>query len=74
MRKKYSKKRLDVCEVIKDHSEMSNRKYLAAEIEFAGNAARDKVKARIHFPVGRVHHLLKKGNYSQRVSAGDSGQ
>ncbi|KAF9788299.1 histone H2A [Thelephora terrestris] len=28
------------------------------------------VKAGLQFPVGRVHRLLKKGNYAQRVGAG----
>ncbi|KAF7334110.1 Histone H2A [Mycena venus] len=27
-------------------------------------------KAGLHFPVGRIHRLLKKGNYAQRVAAG----
>uniref|UniRef100_A0A3Q3GHJ3 Histone H2A n=1 Tax=Labrus bergylta TaxID=56723 RepID=A0A3Q3GHJ3_9LABR len=27
-------------------------------------------KARAKFPVGRVHRLLRKGNYAQRVGAG----
>ncbi|KIY47892.1 histone-fold-containing protein [Fistulina hepatica ATCC 64428] len=27
-------------------------------------------KAGLQFPVGRVHRLLKKGNYAQRVGAG----
>ena len=30
-------------------------------------------KAGLQFPVGRVHRLLKKGNYAQRVGAGAPG-
>ena len=36
-----------------------------------------KAKVRLQFPVGLVHHLLKKGKYAayaQRVSAGTPGQ
>lgn len=29
-------------------------------------------KAGLAFPVGRVHRLLRKGNYAQRVGAGES--
>jgi histone H2A len=31
-------------------------------------------KAGLQFPVGRIHRLLKKGNYAQRVGAGAPGQ
>ena len=31
-------------------------------------------KAGLQFPVGRVHRLLKKGNYAQRVGAGAPGR
>ena len=27
-------------------------------------------RARLQFPVGRVHHYLKRGNYAERVGAG----
>lgn len=30
-------------------------------------------KAGLAFPVGRVHRLLRKGNYAQRVGAGKEG-
>ena len=30
------------------------------------------VRAGLQFPVGRIHRLLKKGNYAQRVGAGAS--
>ncbi|MBN3271751.1 H2A protein, partial [Polyodon spathula] len=40
-----------------------------------GVKARTKAKTRssragLQFPVGRVHRLLRKGNYAQRVGAG----
>ncbi|KAF8649587.1 hypothetical protein AX16_005678 [Volvariella volvacea WC 439] len=38
-----------------------------------GDAAKSQsrsVKAGLQFPVGRVHRLLKKGNYAHRVGAG----
>ncbi|XP_075926947.1 histone H2A-like [Petromyzon marinus] len=40
-----------------------------------GGKSRAKAKARsshasLQFPVGRVHRLLRKGNYAQRVGAG----
>ncbi len=31
-------------------------------------------KAGLQFPVGRVHRLLKRGNYAQRVGAGAPGE
>lgn len=31
-------------------------------------------KAGLAFPVGRVHRLLRKGNYAQRVGAGMSAR
>ena len=31
-------------------------------------------KAGLQFPVGRVHRLLKRGNYAQRVGAGAPGK
>ncbi|XP_067880521.1 histone H2A.J-like [Heterodontus francisci] len=40
-----------------------------------GRKARSKAKSRssragLQFPVGRVHRLLRKGNYAERVGAG----
>uniref|UniRef100_A0A3B4U481 Histone H2A n=1 Tax=Seriola dumerili TaxID=41447 RepID=A0A3B4U481_SERDU len=40
-----------------------------------GGKAREKAKTRssragLQFPVGRVHRLLRKGNYAERVGAG----
>ncbi|KAI5829542.1 histone-fold-containing protein [Schizophyllum commune Tattone D] len=36
----------------------------------ASKAQSRSSKAGLQFPVGRVHRLLKKGNYAQRVGAG----
>ncbi|KIY62649.1 histone-fold-containing protein [Cylindrobasidium torrendii FP15055 ss-10] len=36
----------------------------------AGKSMSRSSKAGLQFPVGRVHRLLKKGNYAQRVGAG----
>ncbi|TFK32323.1 histone H2A [Crucibulum laeve] len=39
----------------------------------SGDASKSQsrsAKAGLQFPVGRVHRLLKKGNYAQRVGAG----
>ncbi|KAI0249197.1 histone-fold-containing protein, partial [Lactifluus subvellereus] len=35
-----------------------------------GKAQSRSAKAGLQFPVGRVHRLLKRGNYAQRVGAG----
>ncbi|KAF7316347.1 Histone H2A [Mycena indigotica] len=35
-----------------------------------GKAQSRSSKAGLQFPVGRIHRLLKKGNYAQRVGAG----
>ncbi len=40
-----------------------------------GGKAKAKAKSRssragLQFPVGRIHRLLRKGNYSERVGAG----
>ncbi|CAG6010657.1 unnamed protein product, partial [Menidia menidia] len=48
---------------------------LARRIRKTGGKARAKAKTRssragLQFPVGRVHRLLRKGNYAQRVGAG----
>jgi histone H2A len=31
-------------------------------------------KAGLQFPVGRIHRLLRRGNYAQRVGAGAPGE
>ena len=41
----------------------------AAEAKGASRSA----KAGLQFPVGRIHRLLKRGNYAQRVGAGAPG-
>jgi len=38
--------------------------------EADGKATSRSAKAGLQFPVGRIHRLLKKGNYAQRVGAG----
>ncbi|KAF8155541.1 histone 2A, partial [Crassisporium funariophilum] len=42
----------------------------AAGGETATKSQSRSAKAGLQFPVGRVHRLLKKGNYAQRVGAG----
>jgi len=41
-----------------------------ASAETAGKGQSRSAKAGLQFPVGRVHRLLKRGNYAQRVGAG----
>lgn len=31
-------------------------------------------KAGLQFPVGRIHRMLRKGNYAQRIGAGAPGE
>ena len=38
-----------------------------------GKAQSRSAKAGLQFPVGRIHRLLKRGNYAQRVGAGAPG-
>jgi histone H2A len=40
----------------------------------SGKAQSRSSKAGLQFPVGRVHRLLKRGNYAQRVGAGAPGE
>ncbi|KAH9478757.1 Histone H2A [Psilocybe cubensis] len=42
----------------------------AAGGDAASKSQSRSAKAGLQFPVGRVHRLLKKGNYAQRVGAG----
>ena len=39
----------------------------------SGKSQSRSAKAGLQFPVGRVHRLLKRGNYAQRVGAGAPG-
>lgn len=39
----------------------------------SGKSQSRSARAGLQFPVGRVHRLLKKGNYAQRVGAGAPG-
>ncbi|KAH9036189.1 histone-fold-containing protein [Lactarius hengduanensis] len=41
-----------------------------ASAETTGKGQSRSAKAGLQFPVGRVHRLLKRGNYAQRVGAG----
>ena len=45
----------------------------AAGGEPVGKSVSRSQKAGLQFPVGRIHRLLKKGNYAQRVGAGAPG-
>ena len=40
----------------------------------SGKAQSRSAKAGLQFPVGRIHRLLRKGNYAQRVGAGAPGE
>ncbi|KZP28575.1 histone-fold-containing protein, partial [Athelia psychrophila] len=42
----------------------------AASSGEASKSQSRSAKAGLQFPVGRIHRLLKKGNYAQRVGAG----
>ena len=45
----------------------------ASGAEASGKSQSRSSKAGLQFPVGRVHRLLKRGNYAQRVGAGAPG-
>ena len=45
-----------------------------ATAEASGKTQSRSAKAGLQFPVGRVHRLLKRGNYAQRVGAGAPGK
>ena len=42
----------------------------AALPEVKGKAKSRSSRAGLQFPVGRIHRLLRKGNYAERVGAG----
>ena len=44
-----------------------------AATDASGKSQSRSAKAGLQFPVGRVHRLLKRGNYAQRVGAGAPG-
>jgi histone H2A len=46
----------------------------AAGGDSTGKSQSRSAKAGLQFPVGRIHRLLKKGNYAQRVGAGAPGE
>jgi hypothetical protein len=46
---------------------------IAENLEDVSKSQSRSAKAGLQFPVGRVHRLLKKGNYAQRVGAGAPG-
>jgi histone H2A len=45
----------------------------ASGTEATGKGSSRSSKAGLQFPVGRVHRLLKRGNYAQRIGAGAPG-
>ena len=56
---------------------LSNLVLRKKEMSGKGKGAKTKAKAKsrsvragLQFPVGRVHRLLRKGNYAERVGAG----
>merc|ERR1711878_95993 len=59
---------------IQGHLRYSKKKYIMSG-RGKGGKSKSKAKSRssragLQFPVGRVHRLLRKGNYSERVGAG----
>lgn len=47
----------------------------AAAGDAAGKTSQSRsAKAGLQFPVGRIHRLLRKGNYAQRIGAGAPGE
>jgi len=42
----------------------------AGSVEPAGKSISRSTKAGLQFPVGRIHRLLRKGNYAKRIGAG----
>ena len=63
---------------IAGHSFFTRNKYTASSIMSGrgkGGKAKGKAKSRssragLQFPVGRIHRLLRKGNYAERIGAG----
>ncbi|KAE8181344.1 hypothetical protein CF328_g8867 [Tilletia controversa] len=42
--------------------------------ETASKSTTRSARAGLQFPVGRIHRVLRNGNYSQRVGAGAPGE
>lgn len=53
---------------------MSGKSGKAATTEATKSSQSRSAKAGLSFPVGRVHRLLRKGNYAQRIGAGAPGK
>lgn len=51
----------------------SGKSASGAKISSDGKSQSRSAKAGLQFPVGRVHRLLKRGNYAKRVGAGAPG-
>uniref|UniRef100_A0A914Q5U6 Histone H2A n=1 Tax=Panagrolaimus davidi TaxID=227884 RepID=A0A914Q5U6_9BILA len=49
---------------------MSGRGGKGAKAKTGGKAKSRSSRAGLQFPVGRLHRLLRKGNYAQRVGGG----
>merc|ERR1711941_127465 len=50
--------------------ETLSSKVTSEEIEVVKKQITRSAKAGLQFPVGRIHRLLRKGNYAQRIGAG----
>ena len=56
-------------------STMSGKGGKAAAASDAAKAQQSRSsKAGLQFPVGRIHRMLRKGNYAQRIGAGAPGE
>ena len=49
-------------------------KAAAASADAKSAAQSRSSKAGLQFPVGRIHRMLRKGNYAQRIGAGAPGE
>jgi hypothetical protein len=61
------------------HTIMSSGGKSGGKASGKGDASSSKAQSRsskagLQFPVGRIHRLLRKGNYAQRVGAGAPGE
>ena len=55
------------------HSGKAGKSSTGGKSTADGKSISRSSKAGLQFPVGRIHRLLKKGNYAQRVGAGAPG-